>query len=228
MPDMTSTGVKNITVTYTEEGISKTTSFEIEVIEDLKIYEEIQAVKSTNEQYIKTNITTTKDTQIIIKILKPTNENVIDDNGRWLFGSGARNFGLCLKPNGKYVLDVGGVRYQEGTINWQEGLNTLILGNGVFTLNGGPISNDINITSEVAPASDLRILGNPSSGFNTYLGAVISEIIIYKGNIEVMHLIPAISTEDDRVGFFDIVTKKMVYSATSIDFFETILVSDNE
>lgn len=228
MPDTTTTGVKNITVTYTEEGISKTTSFEIEVIEDLKIYEEIQAVKSTNEQYIKTNITTTKDTQIIIKMLKPTNENIIDDNGRWLFGSGARNFGLCLKPNGKYVLDVGGVRYQEGTINWQEGLNTLILGNGVFTLNGGPISNDINITSEVTPASDLRILGNPSSGFNTYLGVVISEIIIYKGNIEVMHLIPAISTEDDRVGFFDIVTKKMVYSATSIDFFESIFVSDNE
>ena len=227
-PDMTTPGKKTITVTYTENNISKIAAFEIEVLEELKLYEEISSIKSTNEQYIKTNITTTKNTQIIIKMMKPTNDNVIDENGRWLFGSGARNFGMCLKPDGKYVLDIGGVRYQAGTINWQEGMNTLILGNGVYTLNGGPISNDISITSEVNPASDFRILGNPSSGFNTYLGATIYEIIIYNEDIKVMHLVPAKMIENNRIGFYDYVSNKMIFSSTTVDFYEGSINAENE
>lgn len=226
IPDMSLIGKQEIEIKYCEDDIEKIVTFEIEIIDNNKTYTELPSIKSTNEQYIKTNLTTTYDTQIIIKMLKPTNDDMIDENGRWLFGSGRRNFGLCIKPDGNYVLDVGGTRYNTGTINWQEGLNTLVIGNGVYTINGNKLCDEIEVITKPTPATDFRILGNPASSFNTYFGATIFEILIYDGDELVMHLLPAKHIEDNLIGFYDSISNTMVYSATSKSFYEGSILDE--
>ncbi|MBR2909855.1 MAG: bacterial Ig-like domain-containing protein [Clostridia bacterium] len=220
-PDMSTVGTKTITVSYIEEGVTKTTTFTIEVSEELREYNEFDSLQSSGVQYINTGIKTTANTKIVVRMNKPDNSGV--DGGKWLFSSAdnssARNFGFCIKPDGAYVLDFGGTRYQTGTINWQDGVNTITIGNGVFTINDTALVTGLSVTGTPSNSNNtLYFYQSPTSTNNTYLAGIVYEISIYEGDNLVMHLIPAQRTSDNKIGFYDTVGEAFIFSATGTDF----------
>ena len=222
IPDMSTVGTKTVTVTYTEGGVTKTASFDIEVFGELKTsYTQLESISSNGAQYIDTGYKTNENTRIVITVDKPDDSGV--EGGKWLFNSTnatvSKNYGFCLKPDGDYVLDYGGTRYTEGKINWKSGKNTIIIGNGELTINGGELVTGLNVTD--APSDSLgtlRFFTSESTSSAVYLSATVYEIAVYDGEELVMHLIPVRRDRDGRIGFYDIVNEKFIFSATSIDF----------
>ena len=221
-PDMTQIGTQPITITYVEDGITQTITFNIEISEEISTYNKLPSIQSNGTQYINTGYTTSANTKVVVRMEKPDNSGVT--GGKWLFSSAegsVRNFGFCIKENGAYVLDFGGTRYQTGTINWQEGDNTITIGNGEFTINDTILVNGLNVTGTPSTSiNPLYFLQSPTSTNNSYLAGIIYEISVYEGDTLAMHLIPAQRIEDNRIGFYDTVGEKFVFSVTNEDFTE--------
>jgi hypothetical protein len=221
-PDMTAPGTKTITVTYSENGVSKTTSFDIEVYgEEETGYTQLESIRSNGHQYIDTGYKTTSTTKIVVTMEKPDDSGV--NGGKWLFNStsasGSRNYGLCFKPGGAYVLDYGGTRYTEGTVNWKEGKNIITVGNGEITINDGPLATGLNVTTTTSNSQGtLRFYTSASTSFNVYLAAVVYDISVYEGDTLVMQLVPVQRNRDGKIGFYDLVNEKYVFSSTTSDF----------
>lgn len=220
VPDMTTLGIKTVTVTYTEGGVTKVAFFDIEVLEEAEsVYTQLQSIKSNGSQYIETGYKTTQNTKIIISMEMPDDSSV--EGGRWLFNSTnasvSKNYGFCIHTGGAYVLDYGGIRYTQGAINWKDGKNVITIGNGEFTINGGELASGLNVTTSASDSlGTLRLFTSASS--KAMLPATVFEIQVYEGDTLVMHLIPARRNEDGRIGFYDLVSEKFVFSATSTDF----------
>ena len=219
-PDMTTVGTKTVTVSYIEGGTTKTTSFDIEVIEESQLeYIELESIIADGSQYIDTGYTTTANTKIVVELDKPNDDGLT--GGKWLFNSSPKsankNFGLNLQPSGAYVLDIGNTRYNTGTINWQNGKNTITIGNGVFEINGNALVTGLNVTTTPSTSTGtLWFLTSAGSDATTYLPTTIYSISIYEGETLVKHLIPAQErTGDCRVGFYDTVGEEFIFSAKS-------------
>ena len=224
-PDMSTVGTKTITVTYTEDGVEKTTTFEISVIE--KEYKELAYVTGTGTQYIDTGIVTKANTKIVISMDKPT-----DFSGNtWLFNSGMGKYlGFNVKDNGGFTLDYANKRYgttgasgviNTGTITWAEGKNTLTFGNGEFTINGSVLATGLeNIADRQSTANGtLTIFTSHTTDATNYCPAKIYSIAIYEGDTLVMNLVPAQEPDGGQhVGFYDTVSGEWILSATGVDF----------
>ncbi len=224
-PDMTTTGTKTITVTYLEGGTTKTATFEITVSEELLEYVALDSIEANGTQYLDTGYKTKENTRVVVRMEKP-DDAVVNSAGRWLFSSASsglsRNYGFCIKQNGAYVLDIGGTRYQTGTVNWQDGENVVEIGNGVFTINGGALVDGLSVTAPPsASTSNLYFFNSPTTSATDYLPATIYEISIYEGDTLVMHLIPAQQPDDgQKIGFYDTVSQTWRFSANATNFAE--------
>jgi hypothetical protein len=218
-PDTSSVGKKTVTVSYTEKDVTVTTCFTVEVTENG--YSKLEYIISNGNSNIDTKYKTSANTKVVIKLDKPSNEGVT--GGKWMFNStpkgGDRNFGLCFKPDGAYVLDYGNVRYQNGVINWKEGVNTITFGNGIFTINDDELVTGLNVnTTPTSSAGTLTFFTAASTSSSTYLAAKVYEISVYEGEEMVMHLIPVQRSSDGKVGFYDTVNNTYYFSQTSTDF----------
>ena len=81
---------------------------------------------------------------------------------------------MCFDiPGGSY----GGNRVDTGVINWQDGVNTIAYGNGVFEINGGNLlktgSLDAFTTTPTQSTADLRILSSSTTTATDYLPVTI-------------------------------------------------------
>lgn len=218
-PDMSKLGEQTITVTYTENEISKTASFTINITEN--DYIALQYLMSTGQSYIDTGYVTSSKTKVVVKMNQPNNEDII--GGKWVFNSDPksnnRNFGFSVKPDGAYVLDIGMTRYNIGVVNWQEGVNTITIGNGVFTINDQTLVNGLNVSTVPSESKGtLWFFSAAATSSTVFLSATVYEISVYEGDTLVMHLIPVQRTSDGKVGFYDTVSGKYIFSATSTDF----------
>ena len=214
-PDMSEVGTETITVTYIKNGVTKTATFTIEISEEILDYVAIGSIVSDGSQYIDLSDYKTKaNTKVVIEMERPTDEGVIDASGRWLFSSASngqsRNFGFCLKPGDAFVLDMGGGRAQTGTINWQDGVNIVEIGNGVFWINDGDLISGGSTSELQTPevsTNSLYLLSSPTTSASTYLHATIYHVAIYEGNTLVKNLIPAKKvSENNRIGLYDTIT----------------------
>ena len=152
---------------------------------------------------------------------KPSDSGV--DGGKWLFNSTntsvSKNYGFCIKPQGAFVLDYGGTRYTEGKINWKAGKNIITIGNHEIRINDDELVTGLNVTTNPSTSvGTLRFYTSASTSHDVYLSAVIYEISVYEGDTLIMHLIPAQRTKDGKIGFYDLVNKKFIFSATLSDF----------
>lgn len=223
-PDMTTVGVKTITITYIEGGITKTSSFNIEVTEEIQDYYKLDSVTADGTQNLDTGYKPKANTKVVVTLDKPTDESV--EGGKWLFNVGGnKTFGFNIKPNGAYVLDYGataeaaGNRYSIGTVNWQEGTNTIVIGNGEFTINGESLVTGLNVTTSQGVSSQNLLFFTASNSSSTvYLATNIYEISIYEGDDLVMHLVPAQRPSDNKIGFYDTIGEEFKFSATTSDF----------
>ena len=117
------------------------------------------------------------------------------------------------------MLDYGNVRYNQGTINWSEGVNTITVGNGIFTINDKSLVDGLNVTSTPSTSTGTLIFfTSATSDVRPYLAASVYEISIYEEDTLTMHLIPAERKEDGRIGFYDTVSDQFIFSATVDDF----------
>lgn len=222
IPDMTTPGTMTVTVTYTENNVTKTASFDITIFKEAtSIYTPLKSIRSNGSQYIDTGYPTTENTKIVVTMEKPENSGV--EGGKWLFNSTnasvCHNYGFCIKPDGMYVLDYGGVRYNQGKINWADGKNIITIGNGEFTINGGELISGLNVTTFPSNSlGTLRFFTSASTGSNVYLSATVYDIAVFEGEVLVMHLIPVQRNKDGKIGFYDSVNRKFISSATLSDF----------
>ena len=226
--DMTTTGTKTITVTYLENGTTKTTTFTIEVVEEMVDYIPLASIKSTGTQYIDiTGYKTKPNTKVSVDLLQPE-DSVINSAGRWLFSSAGtgqtRIFGVSLKPAGGAVLDYGEVRNDSGTLNWQDGVNTITYGNGVFEMNGDNLLKTGSLASfTTTPTTsnvDLRLFSSNTTSATDYLPVTVFGVRIYEGDTLVMNLVPAQHPETNKVGLYDTLSGGWFYSKTGTDVVE--------
>ena len=112
------------------------------------------------------------------------------------------------------MLDIGGTRYQTGTINWQEGVNTFTIGNGVFKVNENELVTGINVTTSAKDnnTNNLWLLSASSTDKKEYIQTKIYNISIYEGDNLVMNLLPAQRISDNKVGLYDTVNYAYYFS----------------
>ncbi|MBQ7327425.1 MAG: bacterial Ig-like domain-containing protein [Clostridia bacterium] len=226
-PDMSTVGTKQITVTYLFAGTTKVATFEITVSEELLDYVALNSIVADGSQYIDTGLKVKSNTKVVVKMERPTNDDM-DASGKWLFSAAANGgqsnlFGLCLKQNDAFVLDMGGERVNTGTINWQDGANTITIAHGEYLINGGALTsaNTSALQAPTTSTNNLYILSSPTTSATTYLKATIYEVSIYEGNTLVMHLIPAQQPDGDRkIGFYDTVSGNWIFQKVGSNFVE--------
>ena len=77
----------------------------------------------------------------------------------------------------------------------------------------------MNVTTTASNSQGtLRFYTSASTSFNVYLAAVVYDISVYEGDTLVMQLVPVQRNRDGKIGFYDLVNEKYVFSSTTSDF----------